>query len=150
MVMGLIGIDLARPASPPSRQRAHRGHVLQQRREQQGVVDVGGGYHGGQRQPAAVADQVKLGPWLAAIDGTAILGRLLRAKERGGNRESRGRTPSARADCGHEPERDLGELSAVSLQGWEVRRPPLEIVAGRPQVTIEQVWRSGRRGGSLP
>jgi len=69
MVIGLIGIDLARPAPPPSRRRAHRGHVIQQRREQQDVRHVGGGDHGGQRQPAAVADQVELGPWLATIDG---------------------------------------------------------------------------------
>jgi hypothetical protein len=72
MVVGLVGVDLAGPAAPPSRpraRRAHRGHVVRQCLEQQGVVDVGSRHRRGQRQAVPLADQVNLGSGLATIDG---------------------------------------------------------------------------------
>jgi hypothetical protein len=41
--------------------------------------------------------------------------------------------PGSRAH-GHEPERDLGELSGASLPGWEVVGHHLDLVAGLTQV----------------
>jgi hypothetical protein len=43
MVVGLVGIDPVGSAPPPPGRGEHCGHVVQQRFEQQGVVDVGGG-----------------------------------------------------------------------------------------------------------
>jgi hypothetical protein len=62
-------MDLGRSAAPATRRAPHRRDIVEQRLEHRGVVDVGGGDHGGQRQPTTVADQVQLGSRLATIDG---------------------------------------------------------------------------------
>src|SRR5215218_6191187 len=67
-VVALVSVDRARPgASPPSR-RTDRRNVIQDRLERVGVVDVGGGHRGRQRQPATVADQLEPASRLATID----------------------------------------------------------------------------------
>jgi hypothetical protein len=68
-VIPLVSVDLVGSLAPPPRWRADRRNILQGGREHGGVGHVGGGDHRGQRQPTAIADQVKLGPRLATIDG---------------------------------------------------------------------------------
>jgi hypothetical protein len=67
-VIAFVGVDLGRSSAPPPNSRADRRNVLHDRLEHGGVARVGGGDGRGQRQPAAVADQVKLAPGLATID----------------------------------------------------------------------------------
>jgi hypothetical protein len=67
-VVGLVGVDLARSSAPLSRWRANRRDIVEDRVEHGGVVDVGGGHHRSQRQPATIAHQVKLASRLATID----------------------------------------------------------------------------------
>jgi hypothetical protein len=67
-VVALVSVDRARPGAPPPSRRTDRRNVIQDRLERAGVVDVGGGHRGGQRQPATVADQVELASRLAAVD----------------------------------------------------------------------------------
>jgi hypothetical protein len=64
----LIGMNLPGSAASPPRRRQHRWDVAQHGLEYGGVGHVGGGDGRGQRQPAAVADQVDLRPGLATID----------------------------------------------------------------------------------
>jgi len=61
-------MDLAGPAPPLPGRRADRRHVVKDRLKHGGVAGVGGGHRSGQRQPTAVADQVKLASRLATID----------------------------------------------------------------------------------
>ena len=68
-VIAFVGVDRAWPGAPMARRRTDRWNVIQDRLERGGVVDVGGGHRGGQGQPAAVADELELGPGLAPIDG---------------------------------------------------------------------------------
>ena len=68
-VLAFVGVDLGGPAAPPPSWRTDRRDVLHDHLEHGGVVDVGGGHHRGQRQPAIVADQVELASRLATIDG---------------------------------------------------------------------------------
>ena len=67
-VVALVSVDRARPGASPPGRRTDRRNVIQDRLERAGVVDVGGGHRGGQRQPATVADQVELASRLATID----------------------------------------------------------------------------------
>src|SRR5512132_1420893 len=67
-VISLVCVKLDGPGAPPPRRGPHRRHVLQDRLEHGGVVDVGGGDRGGQREPSCVADQVELAPRPATID----------------------------------------------------------------------------------
>jgi hypothetical protein len=68
-VIALVRMDLGGSDAPPPRRPADWRDVIQDGLKHRGVVDVGGGDRGGQRQPAAVADQVELAPRLATIDG---------------------------------------------------------------------------------
>jgi hypothetical protein len=67
-VIPLVGMELGGPSAPPPRRGPHRRHVIHDRLEHRGVVDIGGGHRCGQRQPTAVADQVELASRLATID----------------------------------------------------------------------------------
>ena len=67
-VVPLVSVDLAGSGTAPSRRGADRWHVVHDRLEHGGVVDVGGRHHRGKRHPTAVADQVELGSRLATID----------------------------------------------------------------------------------
>jgi hypothetical protein len=67
-VVGLVSMDRLWTGAPLPRWRADRWDVVEDRCQHGGVIDVGGGDHRGQWQPATLADQVKLGPGLAAID----------------------------------------------------------------------------------
>jgi hypothetical protein len=69
MVVGLVGIDLAGPGPPPTGQGQYCRHIVQQRREHGGVARVGSRHRRGQRQAVPLADQMKPGSRLAAIDG---------------------------------------------------------------------------------
>jgi hypothetical protein len=68
MVVGLVGVDLAGPAAPPPAGHADRRDVVQHRLEHDRVMGVGGTHDHRDRQAAAFAGQVQLGPALAAID----------------------------------------------------------------------------------
>jgi hypothetical protein len=68
MVIGFVGMDLAGPPAPPLGRHQDRRDVVQHGLEHGGVVGVGSADKQRQRQPAAVAGQVQLGPSLAAID----------------------------------------------------------------------------------
>ena len=70
MVVGLVGVNLLRPAAPPAGRRAHRRQVVQQRLYQ-AVVGVGPGHQHRQRQPAALNRQCSLDPRLARSTGFA-------------------------------------------------------------------------------
>jgi hypothetical protein len=70
-VVALVSVDRARPGAPPPSRRTDRRNVIQDRLECAGVVDVGGGHRGGQRQPATVADQWSLLPGLPRSTGFA-------------------------------------------------------------------------------
>jgi hypothetical protein len=67
-LVALVRIQLAGPAAPPARRRAHRRDVTDHRLKHGYVREVGGGHRRGQRQPLPLTDQLELGPWLAAID----------------------------------------------------------------------------------
>jgi hypothetical protein len=67
-VIALVSMNGARAGAPPPSRRPDRRHVIQDRREHEGIGNVGGGDGHGQRQPATLADQVELGPGLAPID----------------------------------------------------------------------------------
>jgi hypothetical protein len=68
-VEALVGVELARPGAPPTRRRADRRDIVDDRLQHGHVRDVGGGDHRGQRLPGRVAGKVDLGPGLATIDG---------------------------------------------------------------------------------
>jgi hypothetical protein len=67
-VVPLVGVDRPRPAAPATRRHAHRWDIVDQLLEDQAVVDVGGRQRDGKGEALAVADQVELGSWLAAVD----------------------------------------------------------------------------------
>ena len=67
-VIALIGGELAGPGTPLACGSPDRRDVVHDGLEHGGVVDVGRGHHRRQGQPAAVADQLQLGPRLATID----------------------------------------------------------------------------------
>jgi hypothetical protein len=61
-------MHLGRSGPPPPRRRPDRRDVGHDRLEHGRVVDVGGGHHHGQREPAGIADQVELASRLATVD----------------------------------------------------------------------------------
>jgi hypothetical protein len=66
-----VRVDRRWPGAPPSRRRADRWHVIQNRCQQGGIGNVGGGDGRGQRQPTALTDQVELDPGLQRSTGLA-------------------------------------------------------------------------------
>jgi len=65
---GLVGMDLGWPAPPTPGGHADRREVVQHGLEHGRVVCIGRAQDGRQRQPAALAGQMQLGPGLAPID----------------------------------------------------------------------------------
>ena len=68
VVVAAIGKQGARPATRTTWTSAHRRDAVEQFEQLRDVVAVGGGQRPGQRQPAAVYEEVMLAPAPAAID----------------------------------------------------------------------------------
>jgi hypothetical protein len=68
MIVGLVGMDLGRPTSPPPAGHQDRWDVVQHRLQQGGIVGIGRAHHHRDRQPTTVAGHMQLGAGLAPID----------------------------------------------------------------------------------
>jgi hypothetical protein len=162
VVIGLVGVQLVRPASRSAALAADRRDGVDQRLEWHAVVDVCAGQEEPERNPAAVGDQMALGAWsasvgrvrprsrtpfLAAIDELSTQARLQSIRfascnRRSSSRCSRSQTPAA---CHSRNRRqqvtpDPQPISAGSIsQGMPVRstnkmpvRAALAGTGGRP------------------
>jgi len=67
MVICLVGVQLVWSASRPAQPAADGRDGIEQLLERNAVVDIGSGQQEGQRNAAAIRDQVPLGPWFTSI-----------------------------------------------------------------------------------
>jgi hypothetical protein len=69
VIVGLVGVQLVRSASWSASLACHRRDGVDQLLERHAVVDVGSSQYEGERNAAAIGDQVPLGAWSASIGG---------------------------------------------------------------------------------
>ena len=69
VVVAAVGGDAVGPSTRPADLAAHRRHAVDERHELGDVVAVAAGDRPGERDPAAVYEEVVLAPAAAAIDG---------------------------------------------------------------------------------
>jgi hypothetical protein len=88
VVIAAIGNEDVRALARPARLAGDRADAVDQRQELGDVVAVGAGVAGQQRDPAAVDDQVVLGPGAAAVNRRGPGQSPLSGRECGWNRRS--------------------------------------------------------------
>jgi len=113
MIVGFVGVQLVGSASRPAAPTRDRRHGIEQRLEWHAVVDVGPGQQKGERDAAAIRDQMAFGarpasirrvrtcrgtPFLAAMDELSMQARLQSMRS-----ASRSRHSSSRCRRSHTP-----------------------------------------------